>query len=643
MRKTLLPILALLAFSFPGLSLPRWRTIDELRKLIDIQDLPSYREGIVTQVSSYDTTGGNEDGFAGKYSYLRKEKGKLVLADFKGPGVINRIWTPTPTKDTLEFYFDGERRPRLKVCFEDLFSGKVRPFVYPLCANEVGGYYCYFPFTFRKSCKIVLAGKHIQFHQIQCRSLEGYDVETFDGKDTAEITAVVDSVCALWSNLNPSMRDYARGKSAGPKCHEVQLSLSPGEEATLFSSDKGGRITGIELEAGHALETLYKDLIVKAIWDDDEDWAIHAPAADLFGYAYGRPAMRSILAGTVPGRSYLYLPAPYDSKARVSLHYGKRDDAPQAPLQIKARVFYDDIARDPGKEGRLYTCWRREIRPRDGKYYDFLKHAGRGHYVGTIHLAQGLVPKMTEFFEGDDSTYVDGAMRMHGTGSEDYYNGGWYALLDRWDRGASMPIHGCLDYSLQMSRTGAYRFFLSDKLSFGKEFYTGIEHGPSGNRFPVDYTSVAFFYSDTPSQEQMVPEPALRKVYIPDVHPYFPQLMNITMGPHVKTQFISSGIRCWAEDTGLVRVLLEDLPEGRYKVYVNYCEKTDGAEFSLWQRQQQISPWMSSMAPQYGWVDHVFLGEVDVTAQSNTLTFRFKGERYSREFEFAILYLEAVK
>lgn len=45
---------------------------------------------------------------------------------------------------------------------------------------------------------------------------------------------------------------------------------------------------------------------------------------------------------------------------------------------------------------------------------------------------------MTLFFEGDDSTYVDNKMRLHGTGSEDYYNGGWYALLDRWDRGNSL-------------------------------------------------------------------------------------------------------------------------------------------------------------------------------------------------------------
>ena len=102
------------------------------------------------------------------------------------------------------------------------------------------------------------------------------------------------------------------------------------------------------------------------------------------------------------------------------------------------------------------------------------------------------------FFEGDDSTYVDGKMRIHGTGSEDYYNGGWYDLPGKWNCAKSLPIHGCLDYHLQAARTGGFRFYTTDKLSFEKEFYMGIEHGMTGNTYPVDYSSVAFYYLDKP-------------------------------------------------------------------------------------------------------------------------------------------------
>lgn len=621
-----------------------FNTMSELRTLLEVDRLPEYRGGVVEQISSYDPTGGNEDGFAGKYSYIRKEdNGHLVLADLEGPGVVNRIWTPTPTRDTLLFFFDGEKAPRLKVCFADLFSGKVEPFVRPLCANEVGGYYCYFPFVYSKSLKIVFTGKNIQFHQIQYRSLEGEKVETYTPDLTPEMQELVGEIVRKWSDLNPQVSNYAASSSRDCEVHQETFILRPGEDFCFFRSEKGGRIVGFEIEGGNALEGLDKDIVLKARWDNDSGYAINAPAADYFGYAFGKSAMRGILVGSALGRNYSFLPAPFDKKAELVLKYELRDGAEQSPVQLTTRVYHNNVKRQKGREGRLYTNWRRDRNPAEGEHYTFLDYKGRGHYVGTVHLAQGKVPKMTEFFEGDDSTYVDGRMRMHGTGSEDYFNGGWYALLDRWDRGASMPLHGALDYSLQMSRTGGYRFYLSDKMSFENEIYLGIEHGPEGNRFPVDYTSVAYFYAEEPSQEQMEPVEELREVYMPKVHPFFPQTMMITLGSHVKTQYISSGIRCWASGTGMVRVLLDGLPEGKYKIYLDYCANPEGADFSIWQRQKMIMDWKSSWAERRTWVDKMYCGEVDVTSQSNTLTFRFIGERYTRELEFSIIYLELVE
>ena len=80
---------------------------------------PAVRIGVV---SSYDRSGGNDDGFSGKDSFVRKEPGGLVLADLEGPGVIYRLWTPSPGEDVLEFYFDGEPEPRIHRGFRDLFT-----------------------------------------------------------------------------------------------------------------------------------------------------------------------------------------------------------------------------------------------------------------------------------------------------------------------------------------------------------------------------------------------------------------------------------------------------------------------------------------------------------------------------------------
>ena len=119
-------------------------TTTELNKLRLIQDLPKYWEGTkVKQLSSYDTTGNNDDGFSGKYSFIRKNAdSSLVIFEAKGNGVINRIWTPTPNNDMLDFYFGGATKPSFSIRFSDLFSGKVFPFISPLTGNELGGYFC---------------------------------------------------------------------------------------------------------------------------------------------------------------------------------------------------------------------------------------------------------------------------------------------------------------------------------------------------------------------------------------------------------------------------------------------------------------------------------------------------------------------
>ena len=78
-------------------------------------------------------------------------------------------------------------------------------------------------------------------------------------------------------------------------------------------------------------------------------------------------------------------------------------------------------------EGQFYTAWRRENPTKLGEPYTFIETTGRGHLVGVILQAQGFESGKTLFFEGDDETTVDGELVVRGTGSEDFFNGGWYA------------------------------------------------------------------------------------------------------------------------------------------------------------------------------------------------------------------------
>ena len=581
----------------------------------------------------------NDDGFSGKYSFIRKEDGKLVLADLKGPGVISRIWTPTPATDTIQFFFDGEETPRISIPFIDLFSGKVYPFVNPVCGNEVGGYYCYLPIPYSKSCKIMYTGERMQFHQIQSRPYPaGTTIESFTMDWTAKAKTTLENACLFWNGENNPLNLL---KEAGIEVKEEtkRFFLSPGETVAFFNNNRGGRIVGIELACGNALEGLNKEILLSAQWDNDIAPAIYCPAADFFGYSFGKPAMRSIVAGSSAGLHYCYLPMPFEKKAALKMGYEKREGVMQPKVELNTTVYYVDIPRNPETEGRLYAAWRREIRPKDGEPYMIANIRDKGHYVGTIHQAQGLNPGMTTFFEGDDRAIIDGKMRLHGTGSEDYYNGGWYALLDRWDRGVSLPIHGSLDYSLPMCRTGGYRFYLTDKLTFEQELLLTIEHGPENNLFPVDYTSVAFYYGDVPPVCQSQPEEALRTVYNPDSHVFFPQLMDLSLGRN--TQIENRGrLVATTEREGLVRIMLNDIPEGTYKIALSYYQSPDGGSFSIWNRQKMITDWKDTYSPQETFLGKQALGTVKLTRQTNSISIKVLKTDKGNKFQFENLYLE---
>jgi len=610
--------------------------VAELRELWRVDRLPLYRPGSrVAQISSYDTTGGNEDGFAGTYSYVRHEGDALVLADLSGPGVVNRIWTPTPTDRMLAFYFDGEATPRLRLRFSDLFTGDMQPFMHPVVGNEVGGYFSYLPIPYARSLKIVYEGDDIRFHQIQYRTYPaGTRVASFrtplDPNAAAELARVVER----WSA--PGRHPWDAG---AVRVTEVAFGVEPGSVDTLFRSERGGRILGIELERAPGTTPRGPGVVLEARWDGEAAPAIAAPANDIFGYAFGEPAARSLLLGSDAGRDYLYLPMPFDRSAEVTLRVVRGEGT---AARGTARVYATDELRRAG-EGRLYATWRREREPATGEPYLLLDARGHGHQVGTLLQAQGLNPGMTEFFEGDDVTTVDGEMRLHGTGSEDFFNGGWYAILDRWDRGMSLPLHGALDYSLPLSRTGGYRFYMADKVPFERSLRQTIEHGPQGNATPVDYTSLTFHYGEAPGSGGTDPAAASPLPAPPPVHVFYPQLMELSLWFGTSVAFVDGALEVRAEGDGLVRVDVSALPPGRYRVRLSYRRGPDAPEFSVWRRQTPISAWIDAEAAEMERVAEADMGVVELTAQTRSITVRTRSPGAPGTLRIDRLILEEVR
>jgi len=603
---------------------------DELRAFHDISLLPEFIDNsYCAQTSSWDTTGKNDDGFSGKYSFLRKnDDGSLVIFDVSGAGVINRIWTPTPNNDTLDFYIDNNSNPAFSISFIDLFSGKVYPFTLPLCGNQLGGYYCYVPMTFSKSCKIVTRGSKIQFHQIQYRLYnDGNEVIPFNLSLNNDEKLALGMIKNLWDKNNRQIADFYTGKIENKS---GDFEINPGKTLKVYETNEGGRILGIEITPAEVFEGLFKNTDIKITWDDESKPAVYCPVADFFGFAFGTASMKSLLLGSDGKSAYCYFPMPFEKSAKIELITRDDKTLTSKSSNINVNIWYSRDKLNPEKEGRFYAKWHKNSHAATGVPHCFADLKGKGHYVGTLLQAQGLKAGMTLFFEGDDSTAIDGIFRMHGTGSEDYFNGGWYALMDRWDGRMSLPVHGSLDYSLPFCRTGGYRLFLTDKISFEKSFFHSIEHGPTGNAFPSDYTSLGLYYSDTPAEEVTIPTNNLTKVTISDTLILYPQLLEFTLYGSIDIK------TTWKYGTGgesytftpagdsWVRTSLKDIPEGSYKMYFDLMMEPYGCDFSVWYRQSQLTDWISGYSKDEQRNMNIYICDLSINRLRNTFTTRFR-------------------
>ncbi|KAA3440029.1 glycoside hydrolase family 172 protein [Rufibacter hautae] len=605
----------------------------ELLNLADVSRLPLYRSGNMEQLSSYDRTGGNDDGFSGKYSAIRKEPEGLVLADLKGPGVVNRIWTPTPEADTVKFYFDGEKKPRISIPFINLFNGKQFPFVAPLSGSQLGGFYCYLPIPYEKSLKIVYTGKNLRFHQLQYRTLEKKErMGSFSTALVNQQKDALEKIAAAWGRQASPLQLYGNKV----KSQKVNVVLKKGAEASLFALKQGGRIVGIELGAGSDLLQAYHKVLLTARWDNEPKNALELPLHNFFGFAFGKPAMQSMLLGSDRNKLYSYLPMPVDASAELRLKYDKGTTGDPEEILLSGTVYYTEDKRNPATEGKLYAQARRQYNIPQAVPHLIANVKGRGHYIGTILQTQGLEEGSTYYFEGDDRAFIDGKLKLHGTGSEDYFNGGWYAVTDKWDKGLSLPIHGALAYDLMTSRTGGYRFYLADKLNFQDSLRLTIEHQPEAKiNVKTDYTSVGLFYADQPQFENSEIRIDDQITRLPQRHKLTPQGMVYSLYWLATADYqepsIVFGLKpsdSWTakidiDAVPVVQVSLQGLDNGRYKVYVEHGKTEQASPFSVWQRSSQVSGWIPTDVemPKEGGKT-VYAGEIEITDDLKTITLR---------------------
>ncbi|MBB4685786.1 glycoside hydrolase family 172 protein [Amycolatopsis jiangsuensis] len=161
-----------------------YRSLDAMARL---------RPGAQTkQFSSFDRTGGNEDGFNGVYSCLRITAAGCVIAEKTGAGEIESMWF---TRDygamvdngRLKVELDG--RTVLNRSLQDIVDGRLgAPFVWPLVGNGAdtsGGSVIKVPMPYRHSMRVTVQHNPLFYH-VTYREFPGSaGVATFDPADRA--------------------------------------------------------------------------------------------------------------------------------------------------------------------------------------------------------------------------------------------------------------------------------------------------------------------------------------------------------------------------------------------------------------------------------------------------------------------------
>lgn len=609
--------------------------IEELSRL---DRLPAFKQSVkIGSVSSYDRTGGNDDGFSGKYSFVRKDTNGVVLADLQGPGVIYRVWTPTPTDDVMEFLFDGETKPRVEVKFRDLFLGRHTAFPRPLVGFGAGGYYCYVPMPFAKSCLVRVRAPKVQFYQINY-ALYGTEtpVTTFDSESSAADRAHREQAGKLLHSAGADLSRFTAPPGARVQLSQSTVSLAPNSTRTVFQTNTGGRIVGLRFSPASAIAGKTRDLLLKISFDGDAP-AVLCPLGDFFGYAWGQPAMQSFLVGTTDDTDYCYFPMPYDRSAVVEVVSERA-----TPVELRAEVLFAPVPRATN-EGRFHALWRRENPTKPGEPYTFIETEGRGHLVGVVLQSQGFESGKTLFFEGDDQTTIDGELVIHGTGSEDFFNGGWYDIPDRWEKRLSFPLSGCLGYAKHLGRTGAYRLFLGDAYAYRKSIRQTIEHSGEKNNIPTDYCSVTYLYSERRPSADLTPPPLKDRAVLDPREVVFPawwqtpiyawsfEQASLTRkkekiaGEEVRYLSLAATGQDWFGPHFISPTC--DVPvAGEYSIYLEVVQGPGQAKVQLFQNENPVADPVDLYAEKPARSGRLLLGRLDLAEGKNNLMFKLVGK-----------------
>ncbi len=269
------------------------------------------------------------------------------------------------------------------------------------------------------------------------------------------------------------------------------IAIAPGATAVIADLRGPGVIVGIWCTVASPDKYFLRRTVLRFFWDGETTPSVEVPLGDFFGTGFQYKQYVTPYIGMSSGGYYCYFPMPFNASARVEVlnQTGKEInsfyyhiDYQQLPSPLDADVAY------------FHASWHREPRTDPRTSYTILDAEGRGHFVG-LNMSMQSYNNDMQYLEGNEFVYVDGEKKpsIAGTGTEDYFNSGWY-----FNRGEfAAPYHGLILKDDSLQRIAAYRFHILDVIPFSTSLRFTIEHG-NRNAEIADYSSTAYWYQKEP-------------------------------------------------------------------------------------------------------------------------------------------------
>jgi hypothetical protein len=270
-----------------------------------------------------------------------------------------------------------------------------------------------------------------------------------------------------------------------------RIHIPKGGSATIANINGPAVITQLWCTIDSRDPYFLRRIVIKIYWDGEKNPSVEAPIGDFFGTGFKYKQYISRFTGMSSGGYYCYFPMPFNKSARIVIENQTGQEVYAFYYHIDYQKLHNPLA---DNVAYFHAYWHQDLRTSPDSNYTILYAKGRGQFVG-LNLNMQSYNKKLWFLEGDEMVYVDGEKKpsMQGTGTEDYFNSGWYFNKGEY----SAPYFGLILKDTARGRIAAYRYQVGDAIPFKKSIKFTIEHGTQNSEI-ADYSSTAYWYQKEP-------------------------------------------------------------------------------------------------------------------------------------------------